>query len=166
MPSDPSMISPPAWGWPAPCRCSLLITTDFPTRVGMARQIPLAPAVMSGFPHPRGDGPLPLLTLLLGRLISPPAWGWPAGRWKDIANRKDFPTRVGMARIGVTLVTPRRGFPHPRGDGPTEWRRGEPTKRISPPAWGWPGNHVLGLRENTDFPTRVGMARRSLECEP
>ena len=71
---------------------------DFPTRVGMARHTaPMAPGILR-FPHPRGDGPPGLIGGDHGNLISPPAWGWPAGTLSNFVDAEDFPTRVGMAR--------------------------------------------------------------------
>ena len=74
---------------------------DFPTRVGMARSEGITVFDWDGFPHPRGDGPTPGDRLGLGRVISPPAWGWPVGIAGYVVAYGDFPTRVGMARYRV-----------------------------------------------------------------
>ena len=50
--------------------------------------------------------------------ISPPAWGWPAQITTMNEVTRDFPTRVGMARILAISSGVCIRFPHPRGDGP------------------------------------------------
>ena len=51
---------------------------DFPTRVGMARDIAALMILVKRFPHTRGDGPARRGGARQRRLISPHAWGWPA----------------------------------------------------------------------------------------
>ncbi len=133
-----SLISPPAWGWPATRRASTAADRDFPTRVGMARRPRRLTIPLKRFPHPRGDGPR--RDFVFGPLlkISPPAWGWPATGTGYVINPKDFPTRVGMARMDMGWHHGDTGFPHPRGDGPGIARIPVCQTRISPPAWGWP----------------------------
>ena len=111
-------ISPPAWGWPAAAETNRQQEEDFPTRVGMARQIHSSRPRQVRFPHPRGDGPLyePLWENTLK--ISPPAWGWPVMTVTTTTRNRDFPTRVGMARRLDLRGSTAGRFPHPRGDGP------------------------------------------------
>ena len=125
----------------------------------MARQPPRPLSGIGGFPHPRGDGPLPMAKWLETWSISPPAWGWLGETGEPQRSNGDFPTRVGMARLDVRNRIRNLGFPHPRGDGPScraflleEWQ-------ISPPAWGWPDPVPATAAPPRDFPTRVGMAR-------
>ena len=155
-------ISPPAWGWPGSLSVLATAGGDFPTRVGMARSRRNMHTGTRGFPHPRGDGPSGDVVSLGNFPISPPAWGWPDLLTPRSYPLKDFPTRVGMARRRPPPHPSRRRFPHPRGDGPVRaWPLpgGHP---ISPPAWGWPGKGHQRCGPDRDFPTRVGMARRSL----
>ena len=79
-------------------------TDDFPTRVGMARRAEILRILETGFPHPRGDGPMFTMPVDQVLAISPPAWGWPAVELTTEYLTADFPTRVGMAR---------RNFAHP-----------------------------------------------------
>ena len=126
----------------------------------MARGIEQLVGISLGFPHPRGDGPQLSCQAVRYAAISPPAWGWPAVRYAADGQPSDFPTRVGMAReASCVLLGPRR-FPHPRGDGPPLGNRQERGPRISPPAWGWPVVMLAPPGNASDFPTRVGMARR------
>ncbi len=64
-----------------------------------------------------------------------------------------------MARIAGPTGSRRGGFPHARGDGPTQWFRPISPARISPRAWGWPVGREQRAGRFDDFPTRVGMAR-------
>ncbi len=134
-----TMISPPAWGWPADGQSLRLGGGDFPTRVGMARSSISAASLSARFPHPRGDGPAKCPEEVEEFAISPPAWGWPANGAVQCSRCQDFPTRVGMARCGVGQSTCRERFPHPRGDGPLPSWGTALLSGISPPAWGWPG---------------------------
>ncbi len=125
----------------------------------MARRLPRKQRNSPRFPHPRGDGPQTLQTLNFLTEISPPAWGWPAGKRLGHKKWTDFPTRVGMARSSSSRCLQEYGFPDPRGDGP-HWRTERlQSTSISPPAWGWPGYRLNSSNGNGDFPTRVGMAR-------
>ena len=153
------LISPPAWGWPVAITRKQDTPHDFPTRVGMARSSGRSPRRPVRFPHPRGDGPTPSSVAPKTSTISPPAWGWPDSNLKAAQRSRDFPTRVGMARCLQGLVPLVFGFPHPRGDGPDHAFPPFGFRRISPPAWGWPGWRVLRCQPRDDFPTRVGMAR-------
>ncbi len=72
----------------------------------------------------------------------------------------DFPTRVGMARLPGCQRSHCQRFPHPRGDGPGLIYYSTTDEEISPPAWGWPGETRAFQKAQSDFPTRVGMARQ------
>ena len=127
-------ISPPAWGWPARTSLRIQSRRDFPTRVGMARDSSSRQSIaddfptrvgmarspdIAGFPHPRGDGPRlecadrfphprgdgPTQESLIMPEISPPAWGWPVTLCLAMQSRRDFPTRVGMARGRLLSVS-------------------------------------------------------------
>ncbi len=133
-------FSPPAWGWPARRAVLPRRIGVFPTRVGMARQATAPGVDAARFPHPRGDGPYSVLSILSMIEFSPPAWGWPAIAGAESWPAHVFPTRVGMAReCGIRMLLDRR-FPHPRGDGPTSRNIEHQTTSFSPPAWGWPAH--------------------------
>ena len=153
------LISPPAWGWPVLVRFLRQGRGDFPTRVGMARRRWSVSSPCQRFPHPRGDGPLGCPVVTASQLISPPAWGWPGTARRSNRPQRDFPTRVGMARLIVPTTPSFQRFPHPRGDGPSGLCGGRGFRKISPPAWGWPDVLDPVACPVRDFPTRVGMAR-------
>ena len=154
-------ISPPTWGWPASPRQAGSGQHDFPTHVGMARWGAFEIVICRRFPHPRGDGPEERKFIRSRFSISPPTWGWPVVGWGNLASLRDFPTHVGMARLHSASRSMRRGFPHPRGDGPALRTVAGGTVSISPPTWGWPGLAIQHLKDEGDFPTHVGMARIS-----
>ena len=54
------------------------------------------------------------------------------------------------------------GFPHTRGDGPTDWPRSPNPLLFSPHAWGWTARNPHPPRRPRVFPTRVGMDRRPI----
>ncbi len=152
-------MSPPAWGWPAKRGFPAYMTTDVPTRVGMARRI-FAPSFgLLRCPHPRGDGPRRLVLRWSARMMSPPAWGWPEYEESTGEELEDVPTRVGMARQAHESPFSRIGCPHPRGDGPLLPLLTDFSPAMSPPAWGWPGLADVRVLGSHDVPTRVGMAR-------
>ncbi len=103
--SEAAKISPPAWGWPEGRLRALHTIPDFPTRVGMARRRQALQSPRHRFPHPRGDGPVPVPKSMGDLPISPPAWGWPEWQNKWQSAVEDFPTRVGMAR-GLPQTAP------------------------------------------------------------
>ena len=91
-------FSPPAWGWSVECFYLDQQMEVFPTRVGMVRFWPLFLPLRTGFPHPRGDGPVFPHVGAHRHKFSPPAWGWS----ETVASYQRpggvFPTRVGMVR--------------------------------------------------------------------
>ena len=91
----------------------------------------------AGSPHPRGDGPPPLVGLMYRSTFSPPAWGWSLPARLPGAPVLVLPTRVGMVRK------------RPDSDGP--W------PPFSPPAWGWSSKARYRFTNWSVLPTRVGM---------
>ena len=160
------LFSPPAWGW---------------SDAGRKRD-----RQRSCFPHPRGDGPQLLSeNSHYCCRFSPHAWGWSvslisAGDVKLERNVRVFPTRVGMVRrtnsgsflkfdvfptrVGMVRISEADSawaarFPHTRGDGPAFDARCCVKIMFSPHAWGWSIKPHTILRNNSVFPTRVGMVR-------
>src|ERR1035437_5613535 len=110
-------------------------------------------------PHPRGDGPDGRCTTQTARRCSPPAWGWSDCPHCEGGAMSVLPTRVGMVRLWILDLKPRRRAPHPRGDGPESALDFLDDIMCSPPAWGW---SVIkrGIRYAPEvLPTRVGMVR-------
>ena len=134
------LFSPPAWGWSVAEANRVCGVSVFPTRVGMVRPRGSSSPDLRRFPHPRGDGPLPLAGIESFGAFSPPAWGWSDQSPIAPPHHHVFPTRVGMVRRRRRRCRCRNCFPHPRGDGP-------------------PGSAVGG-QDAEVFPTRVGMVRR------
>ena len=154
------VFSPPAWGWSAGQTRAGARGSVFPTRVGMVRSWRTKRKMSSGFPHPRGDGPIEKGGSNERRVFSPPAWGWSGVSFALSSQNEVFPTRVGMVRSSPSASTPAPRFPHPRGDGPGEPARRRGGEAFSPPAWGWSVGGVDILDLPMVFPTRVGMVRR------
>ena len=96
-------ISPHPWGWPAGSPSQRNPPMDFPTPVGMAREPRWPRRSGHGFPHTRGDGPRLLQSTQPQSPISPHPWGWPGSPCQRPPRRHDFPTPVGMARLGIPL---------------------------------------------------------------
>src|ERR1039458_3956440 len=110
-------------------------------------------------PHPRGDGPLRMVSSPLAVLCSPPAWGWSAGSNDAAGAGGVLPTRVGMVRSATACCPQTRRAPHPRGDGPLVGVVNHQHAVCSPPAWGWSGLPLVVAVCHHVLPTRVGMVR-------
>ncbi len=132
-------FSPPAWGWSEAQNDEWDPLAVFPTRVGMVRVIEFDGGIIIGFPHPRGDGPIPRVTWRSSCSFSPPAWGWSGELVMIHTEMYVFPTRVGMVRQQPTRMMM--------------------TEMFSPPAWGWSADGRPGGARGVVFPTRVGMVR-------
>ena len=156
----PPPFSPPAWGWSLSPGSRPGSGRVLPTRVGMVRSAGRDDSMVSGSPHPRGDGPPAQRQKPRRQQFSPPAWGWsiPALRWQR--PYLVLPTRVGMVLVSQRAARGRQGSPHPRGDGPDRGARRELHPLVSPPAWGWPRPADRGFCVGRVLPTRVGMVRR------
>ena len=139
-------FSPPAWGWSERRERREAREAVFPTRVGMVRDGKQLRGNHVGFPHPRGDGPFASMFGPMLVRFSPPAWGW-SGEATDPGDQ-------------------RSRFPHPRGDGPGLTPETLLILEFSPPAWGWSAKIQGKIDEGYVFPTRVGMVRIRLFCDP
>jgi len=123
-------------------------------------------------PHPRGDGPNELTSIVTRSVFSPPAWGWSREGIRPGAHDRVLPTRVGMVRRRFAGRGGRVRSPHPRGDGPALRRRLPKPSAFSPPAWGWSASRHLCAHRNWVLPTRVGMvpapasSARFVRCSP
>ena len=152
-------FSPPAWGWSAAVAMPTAAVTVLPTRVGMVRKRPDRAGRATRSPHPRGDGPSFLSTLLTVPGFSPPAWGWSGIRGDERAEQGVLPTRVGMVRKPMHSIRIDNCSPHPRGDGPRATVKSAEFEKFSPPAWGWSGVYPRACPGRPVLPTRVGMVR-------
>ena len=99
--------SPRLWGWPELTGRASQGAHEFPTPVGMARDHAESPAPQPRVPHACGDGPTRPVRPLPTGWSSPRLWGWPARRVRHRLRPLEFPTPVGMARIGNLVSTQR-----------------------------------------------------------
>ncbi len=154
-----SWFSPPAWGWSAGRNTHMTDSPVLPTRVGMVRPSAMPAWRPAGSPHPRGDGPLMGKSVEVVVEFSPPAWGWSENKVCDFFQKRVLPTRVGMVRAAGAHTRSSTSSPHPRGDGPENFRGRGRHLWFSPPAWGWSATIRVGSRRLLVLPTRVGMVR-------
>ncbi len=131
----------------------------FPTRVGMVRIMSAIANNKGCFPHTRGDGPESKGSRATRARFSPHAWGWSGDYSFWCEGCEVFPTRVGMVRYGIPNLSPERGFPHTRGDGPRDGITAQGVAWFSPHAWGWSEMGFYIVKTAYVFPTRVGMVR-------
>ena len=124
------------------------------------------PGVLSGSPHPRGDGPPTHSATARKTEFSPPAWGWSEGRVSLTHTKQVLPTRVGMVRSGAKPDLGPISSPHPRGDGPTLQDVVNTAAGFSPPAWGWSVYRGINWFLLSVLPTRVGMVRSRPSTDP
>ena len=127
----------------------------------MARLTAAGAAAEARVPHACGDGPAGLAGGQMECRSSPRLWGWPGSERGRRTRRGEFPTPVGMARrCASSRVSPSR-VPHACGDGPHVPTGDGVHAGSSPRLWGWPDWRVAAQRRGFEFPTPVGMARRS-----
>ena len=152
--------SPRLWGWPASAILSVPSAPEFPTPVGMARPHRAAARRLVRVPHACGDGPLQRRASATLAASSPRLWGWPGLHSVPLVDAVEFPTPVGMARVGRPGSGSSARVPHACGDGPTETPWATEVSGSSPRLWGWPDLGYTRQRLYQEFPTPVGMARR------
>ncbi len=155
-------FSPPTRGWPAESSiCSMLILV-FPAHAGMARPMWTPRTSRPRFPRPRGDGPCGRIRVSATPTFSPPTRGWPGQRRSRQDQRRVFPAHAGMARRPRLDKRNTRGFPRPRGDGPSPVVVSFFPGTFSPPTRGWPATALPPPGFPLVFPAHAGMARRQL----
>ena len=108
------------------------IGDDFPTHVGVDRDVGKHNLEPVGFPHTRGGGPYTVNDDLTYDAISPHTWGWTVHRTTRHRPHRDFPTHVGVDRPFQIQVEAIGRFPHTRGGGPYRGRYLRRTGLISP----------------------------------
>ena len=154
-------FSPLAWGCSAASALSTPVSRVFPTRVGMFRGQTQGRQVCLRFPHSRGDVPSIVSVISSSMSFSPLAWGCSDPHADVVGTGEVFPTRVGMFRPGFLRRASGLGFPHSRGDVPSDDGRISWRATFSPLAWGCSGTVLESCRASAVFPTRVGMFRAS-----
>ena len=152
-------FSPRPWGWSASLRRWKPTRRVFPTPVGMVRPARRWSPSCACFPHARGDGPYLRKSLITALMFSPRPWGWSATINFEVERTLVFPTPVGMVRISRIKPSPKRSFPHARGDGPRRAAPDDALRRFSPRPWGWSAGLQALPAPAGVFPTPVGMVR-------
>ena len=104
--------------------------------------------------------------MVLESVSSPRLWGWSGALIRWPAAPPEFPTPVGMVRVCSAATPSRRRVPHACGDGPPAPRVSRRLRLSSPRLWGW----SVAVRPRWDateeFPTPVGMVRKSTSSKP
>ena len=113
--------------------------------------------IVTGFPRPRGDGPVLSGRRSGGRRVSPPTRGWT--RPDDLLGngRRGFPAHAGMDRKRGTDISRRPRFPRPRGDGPSIVVPDSLFRAVSPPTRGWTWVCSSTGVSSAGFPAHAGM---------
>ena len=153
-------VSPPTRGW-TPCRQRFLPhSRGFPAHAGMDPGSTICATARTGFPRPRGDGPLPSDYFTTLPVVSPPTRGWTPGMGRSRWIRDGFPAHAGMDPSTRTAGTPPGWFPRPRGDGPLREATRQDNSRVSPPTRGWTVEGLTSAKEPGGFPAHAGMDPR------
>ena len=116
------------------------------------------PRSLYGFPRPRGDGPYTVYSMAEAYTVSPPTRGWPCFCDPRVYCVHGFPAHAGMALYPGPQRIYTRGFPRPRGDGPSTACPARLKTPVSPPTRGWPSVSVLSYTHGIGFPAHAGMA--------
>ena len=114
-------FSPRPWGWSGSADTARRRCTVFPTPVGMVRLFGKRKKNVTSFPHARGDGPRTTDKAPNSVRFSPRPWGWSVAAERGTIIHQVFPTPVGMVRGRNNYEHRRTGFPHARGDGPSNF---------------------------------------------
>ncbi len=132
--------------------------TGSPAHAGMVPTTLQSPGVAVWFPRPRGDGPGPQLSVIAGNGVPPPTRGWPH-QWHDWRRHvRGSPAHAGMAPAGRQPSRAGRGFPRPRGDGPSPPVVANAPPAVPPPTRGWPFPIHMPQRRDRGSPAHAGMA--------
>ena len=157
--SPRSKFSPHTWGCSGRGSGRTARRSVFPTHVGMFRsQIPTIVSSF-GFPHTRGDVPMPSTRARSALMFSPHTWGCSASALAYLVPIDVFPTHVGMFRTASASRPQNRRFPHTRGDVPHLELLLEDAVQFSPHTWGCSSRPPRHRGGPVVFPTHVGMFR-------
>ncbi|MDB6134171.1 MAG: hypothetical protein JWM59_2414 [Verrucomicrobiales bacterium] len=113
----------------------------------------------SGFPRPRGDGPLEPAAQSAFPTFSPPTRGWTGNHAALSFSGGVFPAHAGMDRLPCARPAPPGGFPRPRGDGPVKVNLTLTLHLFSPPTRGWTARRPIQQPPGIVFPAHAGMDR-------
>ena len=111
-------VSPPTRGWTPHLRGGAGGRRGFPAHAGMDPKQTIFDLISTGFPRPRGDGPINGTLHNVVPKVSPPTRGWTSSRSSGRWWSRGFPAHAGMDRTERATSSRRTGFPRPRGDGP------------------------------------------------
>ena len=137
LPHATSEVSPPTRGWTASRMEFGGYTAGFPAHAGMDPARHRSRSAHSGFPRPRGDGPLPRGLDEARAEVSPPTRGWTTDSPPLSVSSSGFPAHAGMDPGSGRAHEVDHRFPRPRGDGPWYHPRDSRRSTVSPPTRGW-----------------------------
>ena len=150
-------VSPPTRGWTR-ARCAWRhLRTGFPAHAGMDLSWVSWHRFSTRFPRPRGDGPFAIFDRRTFAEVSPPTRGWTVIRRKVGKQLDGFPAHAGMDPEEARRSGPRRGFPRPRGDGPSRRSCKVRASLVSPPTRGWTLAVNATRTHRHGFPAHAGM---------
>ena len=112
-------FSPPTRGWSHAEAGDRARNRVFPAHAGMVPPPPRGQRCRSRFPRPRGDGPAWIILYNRRVEFSPPTRGWSHPPAERARVRLVFPAHAGMVPSPYAACQAHRGFPRPRGDGPS-----------------------------------------------
>ena len=149
--------SPRPWGcfclFPA-CSHKKLV---FPTPVGVFPSIPRFAFVFGGLPHARGGVSTPALFTRRSLRSSPRPWGCFRVDVFAFADRRVFPTPVGVFPLQRKRLTQLTSLPHARGGVSKTGTPACLAGRSSPRPWGCFSFCQAGRCRTKVFPTPVGV---------
>ena len=130
------MSSPRAWGCFYGKRIDGVISSVFPTRVGVFLRDKRRARDCYSLPHARGGVSKSSRPPACCLESSPRAWGCFQGQLRRLRGRSVFPTRVGVFPITSASSKQGRGLPHARGGVSNVLGQAVTKLQSSPRAWG------------------------------
>ena len=111
-------VPPPTRGWSRTPSGRHGMSAGSPAHAGMVHTRQLRGWLKSGFPRPRGDGPLAELRIELTGTVPPPTRGWSLASSRHRRRVEGSPAHAGMVPCSCAFQEAPTRFPRPRGDGP------------------------------------------------
>ena len=153
-------VSPPTRGWTLHLLIRRSRPAGFPAHAGMDPPAGTSAGNSTGFPRPRGDGPVVTFTYDDAMRVSPPTRGWTTMLNPISQLLQGFPAHAGMDPLQHDPQVRMDGFPRPRGDGPCAASDPCENSRVSPPTRGWTVVVHVVSDSLGGFPAHAGMDPR------